>query len=83
MTKCNKSNFNHVLYNLNRARAKSGEKDKKAINHKIVLIQRKEKEGDTKWIRNAMQKVDAKLKNMGITDAMVQEVMNKKGVLSQ
>lgn len=83
MPKCNKSNFNHALYNYNRARVKSNQKDTKAVDHKITLLKRKEKEGDTKWIQNAMMKVDAKLKAMGITDAMVQAAIARKGVLSK
>lgn len=83
MPKCNKSNFNHALYNLNRTRGKSGEKNKKAVDHKIELIKRQEKEGATKWIINAMRKVDAKLKAMGISDTMVQTAMQKKVALSK
>ena len=83
MPKCNKSNFNHVLYNYNRARVKSNMKDKKPVDDKISLLKRKETEGDTKRIQNAMMKVDAKLKAMGISDAMVQAAMDRKGVLSK
>lgn len=82
MGKCNKSDYNHVLYNFNRARVKSGEKSKKAIEHKIELLNRKEKEGETKWIINAIQKSDARLKAMGISPAMIQKAIEKKAVLS-
>ncbi len=82
MGKCNRSDYNHVLYNFNRARVKSGEKSKKAVEQKIALLKRKEKEGETKWIINAMQKIDARLKSMGISDAMVQKAIERKGVLS-
>ena len=83
MPKCNKSNFNHVLYNYNRARVKSNMKYSKAVDHKIALLKRKEKEGDTKWIQNSMMKVDAKLKAMGVTDTMIQAAIDRKGVLSK
>ena len=83
MPKCNKSNFNHALYNLNRTRGKSGEKNKKAVDHKIELLKRVEKEGETKWLKNALMKVDAKLKAMGISTAMVQKTMDRKASLSQ
>ena len=82
MGKCNRSDYNHVLYNFNRARSKSGERSKKAVEQKIALLKRKEKEGDTKWIINAMNKIDARLKNMGISDAMVQKAVAHKAILS-
>lgn len=82
MGKCNRSDYNHVLYNFNRARAKSGNRDKKAIEQKITLLKRREKEGDTKWIMNAMQKIDLRLKSMGISEAMVQKAIDQKRVLS-
>ncbi|MBP6910112.1 hypothetical protein KBC03_00745 [Patescibacteria group bacterium] len=83
MPKCNKSNFNHALYNLNRTRGKSGEKNKKAVDHKISLMKRVEKEGETKWLKNALMKVNAKLKAMGISDTMVQNTISKKAILSK
>jgi|GEM_PF-3843722 len=82
MTKCNKSGYNHALYNQNRVRGKSNQKNKKAMDHKIELILRTEKEGETKWLKNALMKVNAKLKAMGISDAMIQKAMDRKASLS-
>lgn len=78
MPKCNQSNFNHVLYNLNRARAKSGDKREKAIAHAIMLRKREQAEGKTAWIKMATYKSDAKLKKYQITEQMIQDAMNKK-----
>jgi hypothetical protein len=41
MGKCNKSDYNHVLYNQNRARAKSGDKIKNIVEH-VILLKKKE-----------------------------------------
>jgi hypothetical protein len=78
MGKCNKSDYNHVLYNQNRARAKSGDKSKNAINHMIILQTRISAEGETKWLKMAMYKSQAKLKKYGITTAMVAAVKTAK-----
>ena len=78
MPKCNKSNFNHELYNYNRARVKSGAKSQNTIDHKITLMKRVEKEGETKWLKNALMKVDAKLKAMGINDTMIAKAVERK-----
>ncbi len=83
MPKCNQSNFNHALYNYNRARVKSNMKDTKAVDHKISLLNRIEREGETKWIKNALVKVDAKLKAMGISEAMIRAAMSRKQALSK
>ena len=80
MGKCNKSDYNHVLYNYNRARVKSGCRSKKAIEQKITLLKRKEREGDTKWIIDALRKIDARLKSMGINDKMVNLSITHKGL---
>ena len=80
MPKCNKSNFNHVLYNLNRARSKSGEKIKNTIEHVIELKKREEKEGTTRWIKMAWFKANAKLKKYGITPAMINARLESKGL---
>ena len=78
MPKCNKSNFNHELYNYNRARVKSGAKYSKAIDHRIMLQKRVEKEGQTKWLVNALQKSDLRLKAMGISDAILAKAVERK-----
>ncbi len=80
MTKCNKSGYNHTLYNLNRVRAKSGEKLKKVIEHAIELKKRAQLEGDTKRIKQAWYKANAKLKKYGITSAMIDARLEQKGL---
>jgi len=80
MWKCNRSDYKHTLYNLNRARSKSGDKQKNLIEH-ILLLQRKEAaEGKTRWLVMAWTKALAKMKRYGVTDAMVQTVQSKKGL---
>ncbi len=80
MAKCNKSGYNHTLYNLNRVRAKSGEKLKKVIEHAIELKSREKTEGDTKRIKMAWFKANAKLKKYGITPAMIDARIEAKGL---
>ena len=82
MPKCNQSNFNHVLYNLNRARAKSGDKQKKLINHLIALQKREEVEGQTTWLKMAKIKATAKMKKHGVTEQMIQDAIEKKATLA-
>jgi hypothetical protein len=71
MGKCNKSDYNHVLYNYNRARSKSGNKIENTIDHVIMLNKRISVEGETKWLKMAMYKVQAKLSKYRITPAMI------------
>ena len=78
MGKCNKSDYNHTLYNLNRARAKSGDKLKNIIEH-VILLKKKEKvEWATKRLKMAWLKANAKLKKLGITEAMITDAIEKK-----
>ncbi|MBP6086218.1 hypothetical protein KA478_03380 [Patescibacteria group bacterium] len=78
MPKCNKSNFNHVLYNQNRARSKSGDKLKNIIDH-VILLKKKEKAlGASRWLTMAWLKANAKLKKLGVTEAMIQDSIAKK-----
>jgi hypothetical protein len=78
MPKCNKSNFNHVLYNQNRARSKSGDKLKNVIEHAILLKKKEQASGTTPWLVNAWNKIHAKMKKHGITEAMVAAAIEKK-----
>jgi hypothetical protein len=78
MGKCNKSDYNHVLYNQNRARAKSGDKLKNVIDH-VILLKKKELAGwTTTRLKMAWLKADAKLKKYGITQAMINAVIESK-----
>jgi hypothetical protein len=78
MGKCNKSDYNHVLYNQNRARAKSGDKLKNVIEHAILLKKKAHATGDSKWLTNAWMKLNAKMKRHGITEAMINVVIERK-----
>jgi hypothetical protein len=78
MPKCNKSNFNHALYNQNRVRLKSGDKLKNIIEH-VVLLKKKEKAlGASRRLTMAWLKVDAKIKKFGITQAMIHAAIEQK-----
>lgn len=78
MGKCNKSDYNHVLYNQNRARAKSGDKLKNVIDHVILLKKKEQAEGQTTRLKMAWLKANAKLKKFGITQMMIDAVIEKK-----
>ena len=78
MGKCNRSDYNNVLYNQNRARAKSGDKLKNVIEHAILLKKKAESTGQTRWLANAWTKLNAKLKKHGITEAMINAALEKK-----
>ena len=78
MGKCNKSDYNHVLYNQNRARAKSGDKLKIVIDHVILLKKKEQAEGQTTRLKMAWLKANAKLKKFGITQMMIDAVIEKK-----
>lgn len=78
MGKCNRSDYNHTLYNQNRARAKSGDKLKNVIEHVILLKKKEKAEWQTIWLKMAWLKANAKLKKHGITQAMVDAAIAKK-----
>ena len=78
MGKCNKSDYNHVLYNQNRARAKSGDKLKNVIDHDILLKKKEKAEGQTNRLKMAWFKANAKLKKLGITPAMIDAAIESK-----
>ncbi len=78
MPKPNQSGRKRFFYNQNIKRVKSGDKYKNLIDHTITLIKRLEKEGMTKWIANALNKAQAKIKSYGITLAQVTSVLDHK-----
>ncbi len=78
MPKCNKSNFNHALYNQNRVRRKSGDKLKNIIEHVILLKKKEQAEGQTARLKMAWLKANAKLKKLGVTQAMINDSIEKK-----
>ncbi len=78
MGKCNRSDYNHVLYNQNRARAKSGDKIKNIVNHVILLKKKESVQWKTAWLKMAWLKADAKMRNAGITMDMINLAINQK-----
>lgn len=68
-----------MLYNQNRARAKSGDKIQKIIDHVIELKKREAQEGKTARLTMARYKANAKMKKHGITAAMVDTIIEKRG----
>lgn len=68
-----RTKHNHIFYNPNRAKAKSGDKYKKAIKWYLDLLEKKEKHGDTKWIQKTLEKANERLKKFGVTNEMIDE----------
>jgi len=66
-----KSNYKHIWYNPNKKRTASRKKYEKAIRSYKKLLKRVEIEGETKWLKNAIVKAQAKLKKYGITEEMI------------
>ncbi|UFX83198.1 hypothetical protein [Candidatus Absconditicoccus praedator] len=75
-----RARHNHWLRNINRKRAMSGEKNEKAILGYIELLKKQEKYGETRWIKNAFEKAETKLKKYGIKKDSVSSVLEKKGL---
>jgi hypothetical protein len=61
----------HIWYNPNKKKTVSGKKYEKAIAHYKKLLKRIEIEGETKWLKNALEMVKAKFKKYGITEDMI------------
>ena len=54
----------HLFQNPNRKRKKSHKRLPKAIRWYATLLQRKEKEGETNWIKQTMKRAKARLDKM-------------------
>ncbi|HCB51299.1 TPA: hypothetical protein DEP21_01820 [Patescibacteria group bacterium] len=67
-----------MLYNVNRVRRKSGEKQKKALEWYILVLKKEVLLGETKWVINTKKAASARLQKMGITKAMVIKTLEKK-----
>lgn len=80
MPKPNQSGRKRFFYNQNIKRDKSGDKYKNLIDHTIILVRRLEKEGMTKWLADAFNKAQAKIKSYGITFAQVSQALDHKGL---
>jgi hypothetical protein len=70
--------YKHFFYNVNRARIKSGQKQRKAIDRYISLLKKEEAQGETKWIYKTKLQASARLKKYGITQKMVNQVLEKR-----
>jgi len=66
-----KQNHKHIWQNPNKKRTASGKKYEKAIRSYKKLLKRIKVEGETKWIKNEMNKIQAKFKKYGITESML------------
>jgi len=66
-----KSNYKHIWYNPNKKKSVSWKKYEKTIKSYKKLLKRTEIEGETKWIKNEMLKLQAKFKKYGITEEML------------
>lgn len=66
-----KSKYKHIWYNPNKKRTPSGKKYEKAMKHYKILLRRIEIEWETKWLKNAMVKVQAKFKKYWIKESMI------------
>jgi len=66
-----KSNYKHIWYNPNKKKSVSWKKYEKSIKTYKKLLKRVEVEWETKWLKNAIAKVQAKFKKYGITEAML------------
>ena len=72
--------YKHMLYNVSRARRKSGEKHKKAILWLILILRKEVRFWETKRTQKTKEVALARLKKMGITKAQVIAVIEKKGL---
>jgi len=61
----------HIWHNPNKKKTVSWEKYEKAIRHYKRLQKRIEIEWETKWLKNALEKVMQKFKKYGITEDML------------
>lgn len=72
--------YKHMMYNVSRASQKSGKKLEKAIARYVDLMKKEEKQGETKWIYKTRLKANARLKRYGVTQAMLDVALAKKGI---
>ena len=69
-----------MLYNVNRARKKSGDKQKKALEWYILVLKKEKLLGETKRVINTKKSAEARLKKMGITKNQIIETFERKGL---
>jgi hypothetical protein len=56
----------YLNYSVNKKGPKSGQKIENAIRHYRTLLARQEIEGETKWIKNALEFVKAKFRKYSV-----------------
>lgn len=66
-----KQNHKHIWQNLNKKKSVSGRKYEKSIKTYQKLLKRVEIEWETKWLKNAIEKAQAKFKKYGIRESML------------
>jgi hypothetical protein len=72
--------YKHMLYNVSRARRKSWDKLKKAIEWYILVLKKERLLWTTKWVINTKKCAEARLKKMGISKDQVVKTLEKKGL---
>ena len=70
----------HIFYNPNRKRSKSYKKLQKALDWYVTVMKKKSKVGYEKWVMKTLEKVKARFKKYGITNQMLKEYLEKKGL---
>ena len=69
-----------MLYNVSRARKKSGEKFKKAIEWYILVLKKEAQQGETKRVEKTKKAALERLHKMRITKAQIVATMERKGL---
>lgn len=67
----------HSFQNPNKKRKKSGKKYEKTMKRYKLILSKKEKQGDTKWVQKTMEKCQARIKKYWITQTMLDTFMAK------
>jgi hypothetical protein len=69
-----------MLYNVSRARRKSGEKHKKAIEWFILILKKEAQNGETKWTQKTKKVAQERINKMGISKAQIVAALERKGL---
>ena len=72
--------YKHMLYNVSRARKKSGEKHKKAIEWLILILKKEAQNWETKRTQKTKKVALERLHKMRITKDQVVAVIERKGL---
>lgn len=71
---------NHVLYNLNRTRKKSGEKYKKAIDWYIDILKKEDKNPDSLWVAKTKVMAQARLNKYQLKKHNIMKVLERREI---